>query len=35
MGASLLSRVGLSDLIARSEGDFVRIAAALMRNRTA
>jgi predicted O-linked N-acetylglucosamine transferase (SPINDLY family) len=35
MGASLLSRVGLSGLIARSEDDFVRIAAALMRNRTA
>jgi protein O-GlcNAc transferase len=35
MGASLLSRVGLSLLIVRSESEFVRTAAALMRNRTA
>jgi hypothetical protein len=35
MGASLLHRVGLSVLIARSESEFVRTAAALMRNRTA
>jgi predicted O-linked N-acetylglucosamine transferase (SPINDLY family) len=34
MGASLLTRVGLSALIARSESEFVRTAAALMRNRT-
>ena len=35
MGASLLSRVGLSVAITRSEGDFMRTAAALMRNQTA
>lgn len=35
MGASLLSRLGLDMLIARTESEFTRTAASLMRNRSA